>query len=252
MSVDSPYDQAERYLAYGTGIYVMIIVWIIYLQLYWPSSGSSNSSSSSSPANNSTTSQVIGRFLPTDYLSFGSLTSIGFAVGYFFKYLGIHDLFDRLAFKFNREVRRDICERLRSYFYNKFPEHASCRTPTNHELIKIFYEFIDKQQDSWIIYRALSFSFWLKYRLSMNLIVFSIIGVLSKLYLDRSNFRHDLGNWIYYPYAFFIVIAVVSFIISQFKVRADIKRTITEAQLDKIIYESSEELNKLLKGRFDI
>jgi hypothetical protein len=141
LSLDSPYDQAERYIAYGTGIYVIIIAWIIYLQVYWPTDTTHASSSGTS---STITVQTIGKLLPSDFLALASLTSVSFVVGYFFKYLGIHDLFDKLVFKFQREIRRYICNQLRNYFYEKFPDRGRCRQPDDHELMKVFYEFINK------------------------------------------------------------------------------------------------------------
>jgi hypothetical protein len=118
--------------------------------------------------------------------------------------------------------------------------------------MKVFYEFINKQQDSWLILRALFFSYILKYGLSMNLIVFSILGIAFKLYLDLTHFRNDLGIWIYVPYVFFVIVAIFAYLISQFKVRREIKNTITSAQLDKIIFDSNEDLNNMLRNRFRI
>ena len=194
----------------------------------------------------------MSKFLPSDLLAFSSLSGVSFAIGYFIKYLGIHNLLDKLVFKFRREIGRYICGRLRDYFYVKFPDSGACRQPKDPELMKVFYEFINKQQDSWLILRALFFSYILKYGLSMNLIVFSILGIAFKLYLDLTHFRNDLGIWIYVPYVFFVIVAIFAYLISQFKVRREIKNTITSAQLDKIIFDSNEDLNNMLRNRFRI
>jgi hypothetical protein len=111
LSLDSPYDQAERYIAYGTGIYVIIIAWIIYLHLYWPTD--------TTPPNQlgtSNTVETVSKFLPSEFLAFASLTSVSFVIGYFFKYLGIHDLFDKVVFKFRREINRHIYNQLLDFF----------------------------------------------------------------------------------------------------------------------------------------
>ncbi|MGH9983754.1 MAG: hypothetical protein ACRD8W_07335 [Nitrososphaeraceae archaeon] len=170
MSVDSPYDQ-ERYLAYGSGIYVVIIIWIIYVQLFWPA--------------NSPNAEIenIVKVLPGDLLALASLTSIAFAVGYFLKYAGIHDAFDNLlGFRFRTEINNLICKKLVDYNNMTFKKEI-CRASNgvyipagddtlcvnndrrirvkDSQLLYIFYEFINRQEDSWMIQRALFFSFML-------------------------------------------------------------------------------------------
>jgi hypothetical protein len=86
----------------------------------------------------------------------------------------------------------------------------------------------------------------------MNLIAFSILGIAIKLYFDLTQHRNDLGNWIYVPYLFFVIVAIMAWMISQFKVRPEIRRDITSAQLDKITCDSNEDLNNILRKRFEV
>jgi hypothetical protein len=234
LSLDSPYDQAERYLSYGSGIYFIVVMWFIYLQ------GSIQSwfTPFTSVASN----------LP-DYLAIASLTAISFAIGYFIKYLGIHKYADRVIFRFEKKVNRYIINCLRTYFDNEFANKNKCRCPEDRELMDIFFEFINKQADSWLIQRALSFSYWLKYRLSLNLFILSIFGII--LAVVTNLFANNLHNkYSGLTLSFFIIVACLALAISQLKIRRELISTITRLQIYRIIYDSKTELDTLLNARF--
>jgi hypothetical protein len=251
MSLDSPYEQLERYIAYGSGIYFIIIFWIIFLQVNLPGNVP-NGPSAIGPAN-IPEPQTFKNDLPTDLLTVASLTTLSFVIGYYIKYLGIHRFIDSHLFHFERKVNDYICDELRGYFNRKFPILlGKYRKPTNIELMYIFYEFVNKQQDSWVIQRALSFSYWLKYRLSMNLIALSIVGITANFI-----FTYHLGipngtfeNYFYLPYIFFTIVGVVAWLVSQKKVRRDIFQWTTKPQLVRIVHDSEEELHTMFEKRF--
>jgi hypothetical protein len=121
----------------------------------------------------------------------------------------------------------------------------------NRELLYIFYEFINRQENSWTIQRALFFSYILKYRLSMNLIVFSLVAILAKiLFLLTMNRLQYFGYYSIIPYVFFALVGVASFVISQLKIRNEVINWVTRPQLDRIIYDEHDDLNDFLKNRF--
>lgn len=210
--------------------------------------------------------------LPTDILSLASLTAVAFAIGYFLKYAGIHEGFDRLVrFYFQRELTDLICQELVKYNNKRFPDKLICRKhetndsgtdPTrcinkdkrapkeDIELLYIFYEFINRQENSWIIQRALFFSYMLKYRLSMNLIVFSIVGIVLNFMLLVSISQLDrFGYYSILPYIFFGVVLVSSLIISQRKIRTETINWVTKPQLKRIICDESSDLDNMLISR---
>jgi hypothetical protein len=86
--IDSPLDQQERYIAYGSGVYFVIVVALIILTANLQGS----------------IQQQVGNILPADLykdiLAVASVTAVSFAIGYFIKYLGIHKHADNLFFRF--------------------------------------------------------------------------------------------------------------------------------------------------------
>lgn len=113
----------------------------------------------------------------------------------------------------------------------------------------IFFEFINKQGDSWLIQRALSFSYWLKYRLSLNLFILSIFGIILAVVTNLS------ANTLYNKYSgltlsFFVIVACLALAISQLKIRRELVGSITRLQIYRIVYDSKTELDNLLNARF--
>lgn len=113
----------------------------------------------------------------------------------------------------------------------------------------IFFEFINKQGDSWLIQRALSFSYWLKYCLSLNLFILSIFGIILAVVTNLS------ANTLYNKYSgltlsFFVIVACLALAISQLKIRRELVGSITRLQIYRIVYDSKTELDNLLNARF--
>src|SRR5918992_3941876 len=158
--------------------YFVIVMWFIYLQI--------SSQSFLEPF----TSFSGG--LP-DYLTIASLTAISFAIGYFIKYLGVHKFLDNGIFHLRKEVDRYIVCSLETYFVEKIQDITFYEPIEPYEFLDIFYEFINKQSDSWLIQRALFFSYYTKYGLSMNLVALSILGII--IILAIMILTHNFGNY---------------------------------------------------------
>lgn len=235
MSIDSPLEQQERYIAYGSGAYFVIVVWFIYLQI--------SSQGFLVPFTS------ISNGIP-DYLTIASLTAISFAIGYFIKYLGVHKFIDRLPlFRFQKDVNGYITRSLQKFFCERFRDKIDeFHCPKEYEYLDIFYEYINKQIDSWITQRSLYFSYYTKYGLSMNLIALSIFGVIvigSIIIL-----RHNFGNYGGFALGFFTLVGLSAFLISQLKIKREIIDSITRPQIYRIIYDNSEDLKNKLECRF--
>lgn len=237
MSIDSPLEQQERYIAYGSGAYFVIVIWFIYLQI------------SSQGFLEPFTSVSDG--LP-DYFTIASLTAISFAIGYFIKYLGVHKFVDRYLprFHFQKEVEGYIITSLNRFFWENIQPGvgASYRCPKEYEYLDIFYEFINKQSDSWIIQRALYFSYYTKYGLSMNLIALSIFGAIAIVFIIL--LRGNVGNYGGFALGFFIIIGLSALFISKWKIKREIMDSITRPQIYRIIYDCRKELKEKLECRF--
>jgi hypothetical protein len=235
VSIDSPLDQEERYLAYGSGIYLVVAIWILYLQYVVLNNQNIDLTS-------------VTKFLPTDAFAIASLTALSFAVGYFLKYAGIHRFLDTIIFGLWAKINRKITKALRDRFNEKFADPLKYNQPTPGQLMYIFYEFVNKQQDSWLIQRSLAFSYSLKYKLSMNLIFFSAISAFAAFFISGTD--GTITEYDGIVVLFFIIVAVVCVIVSQTRIRKDIETWVTQPQLDRILYDNREELDKLFSNRF--
>jgi hypothetical protein len=191
-------------------------------------------------------STVTSAGLYTDYLAIASITTVSFAIGYFIKYLGIHKYTDNLFFGFRYELNQYIIRHLRDHF-----EKHVCKCPIDikeEEFLDVFFEFINKQNDSHVIQRALYFSYYTKYGLSMNLFVLSLFGISVIVGINLYNNNYDINNAL--TYAFFITIATLAVLVSQLKIRREIMDDITRRQIYRIVYDESEALKEMLKNRF--
>jgi hypothetical protein len=236
LQIDSPLDQQERYIAYGSGVYFVIVIWLIYFQ--W-SEGSLQS--------------LTGLFTPLlgdvpDYLTIVSLTAIGFAIGYFIKYLGIHTKVDKLFFKFEEEVDNYIISSL-GVIFDAPSEGAPGRyqQPRRFELLNIFFEFIDVQKDSWLVQRALFYSYFTKYGLSMNLFSLSVFGIV--YILGIISFTKFIGIYGSIALVFLFTIGILAVLVSQKKIRPELLE-FTKAQIYRIICDERSRLEKMLSDRF--
>ncbi len=237
MQLDSPLEQQERYIAYGSGVYFIIVIWLIFLQ------GSEGSLQGLAAPFSALSGDV------PDYLTIASLTAISFAIGYFIKYLGVHKWIDEILFKFRKETDNYIIGCLGIQFDKLYRKACSkYRLPKRYELMDIFYEFIDIQDDSWAIQRALYFSYYTKYGLSMNLFVLSIFGV--GLILGILLYAKDIGIVGSWALLFFIVIGWATVLLAQYKIRPEVLQYVTRSQIYRIVYDERAKLNKMLCNRF--
>jgi hypothetical protein len=235
LQLDSPLEQQERYIAYGSGVYFVIMIWLIYLE--W-TEGTLQDLSGPFTA-------VIGG-LP-DILTVASLTAISFAIGYFIKYLGLHKWVDEIFFKFRKETDNYIVGCIGAK-YEELKPTCKYRLPLRYELMDIFYEFVDIQTDSWAIQRALYFSYYTKYGLSINLFALSMVGlgVILVIYL----LRRDIGIVGNSALLFFVVIGLVALVLSQHKIRPEVLQYVTRPQIYRIVYDEHFRLRKMLRKRF--
>lgn len=186
-----------------------------------------------------------------DILTVASLTAISFAIGYFIKYLGLHKWVDEIFFKFRKETDNYIVSCIGAEFDKlKSDVHKTCNygPPLRYELMDVFYEFVDKQNDSWAIQRALYFSYYTKYGLSLNLFALSMVGlgVILVIYL----LRKDIGIIGNSALLFFVVIGLVALALSQHKIRPEVLQYVTRPQIYRIVYDEHFKLRKMLRKRF--
>lgn len=232
--IDSPLDQQERYIAYGSGVYFVIVVALIILTANLQSS----------------IQQQVGNILTADLykdiLAVASVTAVSFAIGYFIKYLGIHKHADNLFFRFENQLNNYIKLSLKKKSCECNIEIKAVRL---YELLDVFFEFINKQEPpSHSIQRALYFSYSTKYGLSINLIVLSLLGFALTLGINLYN--NNYGIYAVIAYGFFAIIGTLAYLVSQLKIRREILNEITRRQIYRIVYDESSSLKTMLQNRF--
>jgi hypothetical protein len=238
LQLDSPLEQQERYIAYGSGVYFVIVIWLVFLQ-----------GSEVSLQNLTAPFTAMSGDVP-DFLTIASLTAISFAIGYFIKYLGVHKWVDEKLFKFKKETDSYIISCLGIQF-DKLRNSACSgkyQTPKRYELMDIFFEFIDIQDDSWAIQRALYFSYYTKYGLSMNLFVLSLFGI--GIILGIFSYSRDIGIVGCWALLFFIAIGWAAVVLAQHKIRPEVLQYVTRPQIYRIVYDERAKLSKMLCNRF--
>jgi hypothetical protein len=234
VDIDSPLDQQERHIAYGTGVYFVIIIGLIVLTanlqipiLEWFKRNTGE--------------------IYEDYLSIASVISISFAIGYFIKYLGIHRYTDRMIFGFDQSLNNYITDSLKRFSARR--NIVPMRDILEREWLDIFFEYINRQENSEIVQRALFFSYYTKYGLSMNLFILSLLGISIIYGLSLSN-DINFSASSNLAYGFLIAVATVAVLVSQLKIRREIADEITRRQIYRIVYENGCRLEGMIEKRF--
>lgn len=235
VDIDSPLDQQERHIVYGTGVYFVIIIGLIIL--------TADLQASITEWFKNNTGEIY-----KDYLSLASVVSISFAIGYFIKYLGIHKYTDKMIFGFDQSLNKYITDSLKEFLARG--NIVPWREILDREWMDIFFEFINKQENSEIVQRALFFSYYTKYGLPMNLFILSLLG-FGIIY--GLNLNQDANYSVYsnFAYGFLITIATVAILVSQLKIRREIADEITRRQIYRIVYDNQCELKGMIEKRFN-
>ena len=175
----------------------------------------------------------------------GAVTTLALAVGFVIATFDLHITVDHALFHADAAVRTVITDYLQAAVRRTL---GKATTATPWDLMGLFYEFANRSDGSWPMLRNVAFYRWTPYHVAMNWLALSIGGAIVVLFSFPYRMASDWYN--IGPLAFFATAIVLTFWLSQYRIRPRFVASVALPELVKMTKDQKAQFEEIVRARF--